>query len=194
MPTVARFILTRVSLACALSAAFLATAAESPATGTSGPQSTAYPAIDPAFSRPEARRMPSRTTLRAFLTELKSQGQTNRFCFVQQGPDRPKTEEPGLSVLSMIWYEGQAIYLVNLVRVGERYDPDTALDPVTRGKSLASSTGTVDLTSHVVPTDEDVGTSTFLVSRPWVDHMFAQCRRVGTKVRIRPFQPRSPVQ
>lgn len=89
----------------------------------------------------------------------------------------------------MIWHEGKAIYLVNLVRSGERYERDNAMDPLNEGRSLASSTDAVDLTTDVVPTDEDVGTSTFLVSRSWVDHEFSQCRRVGTQVRIAAFKP-----
>ncbi|GKT22931.1 hypothetical protein [Acidovorax sp. SUPP3334] len=192
MPAIANPILVSLALAFAFISTFPATAAGSAQAASAPQRTTHYPAIDPGFSRPDARRMPSRATLRAFLTELKSTRQANTFCFVQRRLDRPETAEPGLSVLSMIWHEGKAIYLVNLVGPGERYERDNALDPATEAQSLASRPGTVDLDTSVVPTDEDVGTSTFLVSRPWVDHMLAQCRRVGTQVRIPAFKPPAP--
>ncbi|GKT22930.1 hypothetical protein [Acidovorax sp. SUPP3334] len=191
MPTIARIIPASLALAFALAAALPATAAVPPAPAVSAPQRTPYPVIDPAFSRPDGRRMPSRATLRAFLTELKSTRQVNTFCFVQRKLERPDTAEPGTSVLSMIWYEGESIHRINRLRVGQSYAPGT-MDPETEGRMLAHATGTVDIKTDVVPTDADVGTSTFLVSRPWVDHMLAQCRRVGTQVRIPAFKPPVP--
>ncbi|WP_156371485.1 MULTISPECIES: hypothetical protein [unclassified Acidovorax] len=181
-----------LALAFALTAPAAVTAAESAATAAPASQPNPYPAIDPAFSKPDDRRMPSRTTLRSFLSEMKSHRQSNTFCFVQRRLDAPDTAEPGLSVLSMIWNEGKSIHLVNLLGPGERFERDDALDEVAEGRSMAHGTGTVDLTTSVVPTDEDVGGSTFLVSRPWVDHMFTQCRRVGTRVRIPAFRPTVP--
>ncbi|MEA9822369.1 hypothetical protein VDF98_03650 [Xanthomonas campestris pv. raphani] len=189
MTTIAGFSSPSLGLALALAAASPAIAALSPAQAASAPQTVPYPATDPSFSRPDAQRMPSRATLRAFLTETKRYARANTFCFVQRRLDRPETADPGMSVLSMIWHEGKAIYLVNLVRSGERYERDSAMDPLTEGRLLASSTDAVDLTTDVVPTDEDVGTSTFLVSRSWVDRELSQCRRVGVQVRIAAFKP-----
>ncbi|WCM88657.1 hypothetical protein [Acidovorax sp. NCPPB 3576] len=193
MPTIERIIPASLALAFALAAALPATAAAPPVQTVSAPQRAPYPAIDPAFSRPDARRMPSRATLRAFLTEMKSYRQANTFCFVQRKLDRPDTAEPGTSVLSMIWYEGESIHRINRLRVGQSYVLGT-MDPETEGRMLAHATGTVDIKTDVVPTDADIGTSTFLVSRPWVDHMFAQCKRVGAQVRIPVFKPPAPSQ
>ncbi|WCM93876.1 hypothetical protein M5C99_03865 [Acidovorax sp. NCPPB 2350] len=193
MPALVRFACASLALALPLAITFPAkAAAPAAAPAASAPARTPYPAIDPAFSRPDPGRVPSRAMLRTFLAEMATNGQANTFCFVQRRLDRPDTAEPGLSALSMIWYEGESIYLVNLVRPGQRYR--STVDPATLGHALAYSSGVVDLKTGVVPTDEDVGSSTFLVSRPWVDHMFAQCRRVGTQVRIPAFKPPAPSQ
>ncbi|CAM3411319.1 hypothetical protein [Paracidovorax anthurii] len=158
----------------------------------SHPQESSARAADPAFSRPEAARLPDPPMLRAFLAELGQARRANTFCFVQQRLSPPETAEDGTSVLSMVWNEGQRIYLVNLVRPGQRYQP--VEDPVAEGQALASSGSSVDLRKDVVPTDADVGSSTTLVSRAWVDRLRAQCRRVGTVVRVPAFRPppRSP--
>ncbi|CAM3442810.1 hypothetical protein [Paracidovorax anthurii] len=194
MPALVRFACASLALALPLATTFPAKAtAPAAAPAASAPARTPYPAIDPAFSRPDPGRVPGRAVLRAFLVTKKSIGHANTFCFVQRVLDRPDTTEPGTSVLSMIWYEGESIHRINRVRPGQRYAPGT-MDPETEGRMLAHATGTVDLQTDVVPTDADIGTSTFLVSRPWVDHLFAQCKRVGTKVRIPAFKPPTPSQ
>ncbi|AVS65490.1 hypothetical protein [Paracidovorax avenae] len=149
--------------------------------------------VDPAFSRPDPRRMPSRAALRSFLAAKASTSHANTFCFVQRRLDRPDTSEPGTSVLSMIWYEGESVHRINRVRPGQSYVPDR-MDPDTEGRMLAYATGVVNLKTDVVPTDTDVGTSTSLVSRSWVDRILMQCRRAGTTVRIPAFKPPMPKQ
>ncbi|MDA8448528.1 hypothetical protein M5C97_04755 [Acidovorax sp. NCPPB 3859] len=151
--------------------------------GLAAPQSG-----DPAFTRPDPVRLPDRPMLRAFLEELGQTRRANTFCFVQQRLSPPETAEDGTSVLSMLWHEGARVYLVNLVRPGQRYQP--VEDSVGEGRALASSSGSVDLKTDVVPTDADVGSSTTLVSRAWVERLKAQCRRVGTTIRVPAFTPR----
>ncbi|SFD90134.1 hypothetical protein [Paracidovorax konjaci] len=124
---------------------------------------TPYPAIDPAFSRPDPWRVPSQGTLRTYLVELESFQQANTFCFVQQRTDSQLPDDKGASVLWMIWHEGASIQKVNVVPRGGRYR--STLDPVTRGHALAYATGRIHLETDVVPNDEDVGSSTFLVGR-----------------------------
>lgn len=195
MPTTfAPWIPASLALAFALTAACPAAAVEPTATAALASQPNPYPAIDPAFSRPDAGRVPSRTTLRSYLAEEEANGHLNTFCFVQQAF---KAQVPGDSdetLLWMIWHEGAYLQLINSVKDGQRYRPDPALDPVTAGHALAYASGSINLKTGVVPTDEDVGTSTFLVSRPWVDHMHAQCRRVGIRVRIPAFKPAKSAQ
>ncbi|MDA8455123.1 hypothetical protein M4R22_10140 [Acidovorax sp. GBBC 3334] len=191
MLTVPRRARATLALALALAAAFTAAAAataEPAAQAASAPVRTPYPAIDPAFSRPDTRRVPGRETLRSYLATRESSLQLNNFCFVQQSLDPGPGDEQGESLLWMIWREGATIQRINVVRHGQSYRPDPALDPVTEGQALAYATGRINLKTGVVPTDEDVGTSTFLVGRPWVNHMFAQCKRVGTSVRMPAFR------
>jgi len=190
MPTTyAPWIPASLALAFALTAACPATAAEPAATAATASQPNPYPAIDPAFSRPDAGRVPSRTTLRAFLAATEQTKQLNTFCFVQQSFKPRPPDEKGKSMVWMIWHEGMTIQDINTVPQGQRYRPDPALDDATRGRSMASASGTVDLTTDVVPTDDDIRGSTFLVSRHWVDHKLAQCRRVGVQVGIPAFKP-----
>ncbi|WCM92431.1 hypothetical protein M5C99_19050 [Acidovorax sp. NCPPB 2350] len=178
--------------ALAVPCAAVAQPAAHAAHAASHPQESSARAADPAFSRPDPARLPDPPMLRAFLAELGQARRANTFCFVQQRLSPPETAEDGTSVLSMVWNEGQRIYLVNLVRPGQRYQP--VEDPVAEGQALASSGSSVDLRKDVVPTDADVGSSTTLVSRAWVDRLRTQCRRVGTVVRVPAFRPppRSP--
>ncbi|AVS73281.1 hypothetical protein [Paracidovorax cattleyae] len=143
---------------------------------------------DPAFTRPDPVRLPDRSMLRAFLDEIGQTRRANTFCFVQQRLSPPETAEDGTSVLSMLWHEGARVYLVNLVRPGQRYQP--VEDSVGEGRSLASSSGSVDLKTGVAPTEADVGSSTTLVSRAWVERLKARCRQVGTTIRVPAFTPR----
>ncbi len=176
-----RHTITRVSRTLRGALALAGTLAAIP--GLAAPQSG-----DPAFTRPDPVRLPDRPMLRAFLEELGQTRRANTFCFVQQRLSPPETAEDGTSVLSMLWHEGERIYLVNIVRPGQRYRP--VEDSVGEGRALASSGGSVDLKTDVVPTDADVGSSTTLVSRAWVEHLKAQCRRVGTTIRVPAFTPR----
>lgn len=194
MPTFAHGIPASLALAFALTAAVPATAAEPAAPAAAASQPSPYPAVDRAFSKPDARRVPSRTTLRAFLTEMQQTQQVNTFCFVQQSFKSRAPGQKGESVVWMIWHEGMTIQDVNTIQQGQRYQPDPALDDATRGRSMASSSGIVNLKTDIVPTDDDIRGSTFLVSRPWVDHKLAQCRRVGVQVRISAFKPPTPAQ
>ncbi|CAN7550547.1 hypothetical protein [Acidovorax sp. LjRoot117] len=183
-----------LALAFALTAAATATAAE-PATAAAPPsQPNPYPAIDPEFSRPDPRRMPSRTTLRSYLAEEEANGYLNTFCFVQQAFKAEGAGDSDETLLWMIWHEGAYLQQINSVKDGQRYRSDPALDPVTAGHALAYASGGINLKTGVVPTDEDIGTSTFLVSRPWVNHKLAQCQRVGVQVRIPAFKPAKSAQ
>ncbi|MDA8523506.1 hypothetical protein [Acidovorax sp. NCPPB 4044] len=158
-------------------------------TAMQAPSAAAGARADPAFSRPDPRRMPSGAALRAFLTELERTRQSNTFCFVQQSFEPRTPNARGESMVWMVWREGARIQDLNTVRQGERYVPDAALDDPTRGRAMASSSGIVNLRTDVVPTDADLRGSTSLVSRPWVDRLLTQCRRVGARIRIPPFDP-----
>ncbi len=140
--------------------------------------------IHPARSRPPAR--PPHAA--GFSRGAGADAPREHLLLRAAAPVPPETAEDGTSVLSMLWHEGERIYLVNLVRPGQRYQP--VEDSAGEGRALASSSGSVDLKTDVVPTEADVGSSTTLVSRAWVERLKAQCRRVGTTIRVSAFTPR----
>lgn len=53
-------------------------------------------------------------------------------------------------------------------------------------RSLLHETNVTDLQKDVVAIDQDVHGSTYLVSRAWVSHIKASCRRFGMTVRLSP--------
>jgi hypothetical protein len=60
-----------------------------------------------------------------------------------------------------------------------------ANDPAWREDSIAFSTRQIDLTRDVVPRMEDIGGSTYLVTRAWVDRVQRDCRAAGARYSIR---------
>lgn len=136
------------------------------------------------FARPTPREVPTRAVLQAFLQTTDETYQShharkrNRFCFVTKtlAADQAGTQ----AVTFMIWHEGQKILSFS-------QSTDDSLDDETRGHSLAIGKS-IDLTSDVVDTAEQIGGSSYLVDRPWVRRMLAQCRQVGRTVI---FTPRS---
>ncbi len=57
--------------------------------------------------------------------------------------------------------------------------------PSTEPNSLANETHVLDLKTDVVPREQDVGGSTYLVTRAWVENVERQCRRFGTELLFR---------
>jgi hypothetical protein len=52
--------------------------------------------------------------------------------------------------------------------------------------SLLHETNVIDLRKDVVATIKDANTSTYLVTRAWVDHIQASCRKFGATIRLSP--------
>lgn len=50
---------------------------------------------------------------------------------------------------------------------------------------LELSSRNLSLTNDIVPTDKDIGTSTYLESRAWVDELERLCERHGRRVSVR---------
>lgn len=73
------------------------------------------------------------------------------------------------------WREGHA--LLTWYGRGEAGFPDD---------TLAFSHHKLDLRRDVVPTDADINSSTYLVSRPWVAQTLADCRRFGMRYTVTP--------
>ena len=74
----------------------------------------------------------------------------------------------------LFWREGRAIWIL-----------DGAADLVHWDQLLFPRAGAyVDLDSDVVETREDIGTSTYLVDRPWVDSIIAQAVTEGVLITV----------
>ncbi|MEN3745774.1 hypothetical protein TPR58_01245 [Sphingomonas sp. HF-S3] len=54
-------------------------------------------------------------------------------------------------------------------------DPDYRID------SIVDSNRQLDLNKDVVPTDADIGSSTYLISRTWLDRKLRDCAAKGTR-------------
>ncbi len=54
-------------------------------------------------------------------------------------------------------------------------------DPEYRGDSIVDSNRQLDLDNDVVPTDADIGSSTYLISRTWLDETLRDCAAEGTR-------------
>ncbi|GKT24496.1 hypothetical protein [Acidovorax sp. SUPP3334] len=154
-------------------------------------------AADPAFSTPAKEHIASPAMLRAFLTELKQTRRPQSFCFVQQAFPPSKADPEGFALVWMVWTTGSHIYRLRVpppVPPGAPNptpNPAQDDDPAERGAALANGKS-VNLRTDVVATDEAVGSSTFLVSRAWVQRIQDQCRRIGTAVRVPAFRPPPP--
>lgn len=54
-------------------------------------------------------------------------------------------------------------------------------DPEYRSDSIVDSNRQLDLDKDVVPTDADIGSSTYLVSQTWLDQKLRDCAAEGTR-------------
>ena len=68
------------------------------------------------------------------------------------------------------WQEGEAIVL---------WEPGRSGDVETRDMDLVYSRRFLSLTQDVVPTQDDIGSSTYLVDQEWVDTRINECKQRG---------------
>ncbi|PXA98052.1 hypothetical protein DMC47_10695 [Nostoc sp. 3335mG] len=54
-------------------------------------------------------------------------------------------------------------------------------DPEYRSDAIVNSRRQLDLDKDVVPTDADIGSSTYLISRTWLDEKLGDCAAKGTR-------------
>lgn len=168
----ARFLAGRALLASAV--LLLSGAASAAQVPTQGATKVAQ---DIAFSTPAHDHIASAETLKAFLAKLRQNRHENRFCFVQER-FAPEAAQPAESdTIWMVWITGARIYTFTNRPGGPREDP------ASEAAGLVNS-NPVNLKTDVVATQDEVGTSTFLVTRAWADRIVDQCQRVGVTVRI----------
>lgn len=87
------------------------------------------------------------------------------------GPLRVTDEGPGVSVH---WQDARAILLIDPRRACADRNGDHGTLGWYRTKAR------IDLDTDVVPTLQDIHGSTYLVARPWVDAVIADCHTRGT--------------
>ena len=141
--------------------------------------------VAPAFSKPEADHIASTDTLKAFLGKQHKNQRANRFCFVQERMPADAVQPQEQDTIWMVWTTGARIYTYTNLPGGPRDDP------ASEGAGLVHS-NPVNLKTDVVATQDQVGGSTFLVHRAWVDRIIHQCQRAGISVRVAPFKRAAP--
>lgn len=150
-------------------------------------------APDPAFSKPAAENLASPEMLRAFLTELRQTRRPQSFCFVQQAFPPSNADPQGFALVWMEWTTGSHLYRLRVPAPQPAGAPSAAQDDdaASRGAALANGKS-VNLKADVVADEAAVGSSTYLVTRAWVDRIRNQCRLIGTVVRVPAFRPSNP--
>lgn len=93
----------------------------------------------------------------------------------------PVEENDSGAFLRVYWPQQRAILLIDWPATCT--DADLQIDDLRLGWYRTKAR--IDLDTDVVPTPEDIHGSTYLVDRPWVDRVIAQCLAGETRV-IRP--------
>jgi len=95
---------------------------------------------------------------------------------------RPKATGP--QHFCIIGYRGNGGHKIALVHWRERRRLIFwfgGSDPEYRSDSIVDSNRQLDLDKDVVPTDADVGSSTYLISRTWLDRKLRDCAAKGKR-------------
>jgi hypothetical protein len=82
---------------------------------------------------------------------------------------------------------GERIVYVHWPRENKLILWEGGTDPVSRPQSIARSRRPLDLRTDVVATPADIGSSTYLVDRAWVNQKIADCAKHGQQVRVARF-------
>ena len=97
------------------------------------------------------------------------------------GPIERSGGEEGDAFVRVYWPQQRAILLIDWPATCT--DADLRIDAAALGWYRTKAR--IDLDTDVVPTPEDIHGSTYLVDKPWVDRVIAQCLAGETRV-IRP--------
>jgi hypothetical protein len=104
------------------------------------------------------------------LADLRGEPGQQHFCIVGIESD------PGGRVVWVHWREGNALTL------WEPSSPDVG--EYDHSRDLIRSRGSIDLGQDVVGSQDEVGTSTYLVTREWVADILSACEEVGLKLTV----------
>lgn len=102
-----------------------------------------------------------------FLKQHKAKGKRNHFCIIAY---RIRRANQNTDVAYVHWPEGQQLIL---------WEPVVQGQPVENG--LIYSRRQWDLRTDVVATDNDINGSSYLISKPWLQRVEADCVAKGKK-------------
>jgi hypothetical protein len=130
---------------------------------TAAPQSEPPSRLMPIERRPEFRCIAAR--LQAIVDDAGSRDPQQLYI-------GPIEREDAAAIVRVYWPEARAILLIDWpTSCG---DEDMHIDDAALG--WYHTKARIDLDTDVVPTPDDVGGSTYLVDRPWVDRVIAACK------------------
>jgi hypothetical protein len=139
---------------------------------------TAAPQVEPATRAMPMERHPEFRCVVALLQTIVDDAGS-------RGPQRlyigPMEREGDTAFVRVYWPESRAILLIDWPNSCS--DDDMRIDDAALGWYRTKAR--IDLDFDVVPTQDDIGGSTYLVDRPWVDRVIAACKR-GYRLVIRP--------
>ncbi len=117
--------------------------------------------------------VPTKSALQAYLKDRSARSGRHLVCVIGYVIKRP-TDPVAFKVAWVYWPRGNR--LVSWEPAAEGFDSS---------ETLIRSRRDLDLATDVVETDADIGSSTYLVSRPWVDMVLNDCKRRGNSYRLR---------
>lgn len=96
------------------------------------------------------------------------------------------TDRWGERFLRVYWQTDKSIVIFLIEKLG--CDESTRLDDADAQLELEwlETKARIDLKKDVVPTSEDVGSSTYLVAKPWVNAVIDDCKKNGRKISLAP--------
>lgn len=123
----------------------------------------------PSYDPTAASRRDLATPARSLVAGTDTRG-PQTFCAIGLG-------DPADDVVWVHWVERGRLILW-----------ENAVDPRDRRDSLVRSRRNLSLADDVVERDEDVASSTYLVTRAWADDVIARCRAHGRTMRVLPLR------
>ena len=139
---------------------------------------TAAPRVDPAPRPTPAERRPEFRCVAALLQAIVGDAGSRGSQRLYLGP---LEREGAAAFVRVYWPQAHAILLIDWPKSCS--DEDMRIDSAALGWYRTKAR--IDLDTDVVPTPDDIGGSTYLVDRPWVDRVIAACKR-GYRLVITP--------
>ena len=119
---------------------------------------------------------PVRPSLQNYLRQQPGKDRTQQhFCVI--GYEQPTQSESQSNQIAWVhWIEGSRLVLWLPVGTDSGFPSEY---------TLLNSKRNLNLKKDVVSTPEEIGSSSYLVDRPWVDALIADCRKRGERFTLR---------